>query len=472
MKSLEHLLKCNLRAELAKRNLLDFTSYTMIGFKPTWFHDAYYDKLTQFARGEIKKLAIFMPPQHGKSEGSTRRLPPYILGKNPDTKIAIVSYSSTKARKFNREIQRIIDTTEYNDVFPKTRLNTKNVTTVAGSYLRNAEECEIMGYSGGFKTVGVGGALTGDPVDVLIMDDIYKNAEDAWSTTVRENIQEWYDTVAQTRLHNDSQQLIVFTRWHHDDLAGRICKEEEGWVIIKYPAIKIGTPTEYDPRDVGEPLWAERHSLERLEDIKRKNPSIFSALYQQEPTPESGNIWNEKWFIAIKDEDFPNRLQDFGTDWDLAYTKDDKNSASAWVTSGTFKGSVYVDKLGFDWLEFPQLIMLMSSKASPHYIEGKASGKSAKQVLTQNGISAIEVPKNSDKVVSTRLVTPMAQSGRVYVRASLLPKLLYDDQQGILRFPSNQNDDLNDAFVQALHRHNQPSFSDFSGMDTEVERVM
>ena len=155
-----------------------------------------------------------MPPQHGKSEGSTRRLPSYVLGRKPDTKIAVVSYNAPKARKFNREIQRVIDSPEYHEIFPDTCLNSSNVTTVAGAWLRNADEFEIVGRRGSVKTVGVGGPLTGEPVDMLIMDDIYKDAKSAWSPVVREAIEDWYDTVAETRLYNDSQQLIVFTRWH------------------------------------------------------------------------------------------------------------------------------------------------------------------------------------------------------------------------------------------------------------------
>jgi len=450
------LLKCNPKAELARRNLLDFTLYGFKQFDPTWFHKAYYDVLTKFAHGEIKKLAVFMPPQHGKSEGSTRRLPAYVLGKDPDKRLAIISYSATKARKFNREIQRIIDSDTYRDVFPNTQLNQRNVATMSGQFLRNAEECEIMGSSGGFKTVGVGGPLTGEAVDMLILDDVYKNAEDAWSETIREGITDWYDTVAQTRLHNYSQELMVFTRWHHDDL-GKRCTPENGWVVIKFPAIQNREPDDIDPREVGEPLWPERHSLDRLLEIQEKKPGIFSALYQQEPTPAGGSMWREKWFNVIPDEEIP-KLTAVGTDWDLAYTDNDKNSASAYVTSGTAWGNVYITDLGFEWLEFPRLIEWMKSKTRPHYIEGKASGKSAKQTLNGAGISAIEVPKTSDKITATNLVTHVAESGRLFVAKSIILKLLHDDRQGILRFPLGEHDDLNDALVQALARHEQPEF--------------
>ena len=175
---LEYLALLQERAiRMARSNLFDFTKYTMPTFDPIDFHHHYYDILTDFSEGKIKKLMVFMPPQHGKSEGSTRRLPAFILGRKPNTKVAIISYSAPKARKFNREIQRVIDTEQYRELFPKTRLNATNVITVAGSWLRNSDECEIVGHRGGFKTVGVGGPLTGEPVDVLVMDDIYKDAK-------------------------------------------------------------------------------------------------------------------------------------------------------------------------------------------------------------------------------------------------------------------------------------------------------
>ncbi len=297
---LYHLLQERLIRK-SRTDLLCFTQSTMPTFDPANFHRRYYQKLTEFAQQKIRKLMVFMPPQHGKSEGSTRRLPAFIVGDRPDTKIAVVSYNAPKARKFNREIQRIIDTPEYHEIFPNTNLNASNVTTIAGSWLRNADEFEIVGYRGSVKTVGVGGALTGEPVDVLIMDDIYKDAKTAWSPTVRESVSDWYDTVAETRLHNHSQQLIVFTRWHEEDLAGTLLKQQgeydpatnpNGWVVVTYRAIKEGAPTDYDPRQEGEALWDERHSLEKLESIRVRNPHVFESLYQQDPKPSEGLMYD------------------------------------------------------------------------------------------------------------------------------------------------------------------------------------
>ena len=289
-----------------QENLLSFTRHTLPSFAPAPFHLAYYEVLTRFAMGEIKKLMITMPPQHGKSEGATRRLPAFVLGQDPDKRIAIVSYNAIKARKFNRELQRIMDDDRYYELFPQTLLAGQASYQEQGrrsrNYARNSDECEIVGCQGSFKTIGVGGSLTGEPVDMLIMDDLYKDASSAWSPVIRQNVADWYDTVASTRLHNDSQQLLVFTRWHMEDLAGRLLEQEgvydpienpQGWLLVSFPAIQNRPPSEQDPRAEGEPLWPERHSLEKLLEIKGRSPTVFESLYQQNPQPSQGLMYEE-----------------------------------------------------------------------------------------------------------------------------------------------------------------------------------
>ena len=268
-------------------HLLDFTKTTFPKFIPTWLHTSYYQKLNDFAEGRIKKLMVFMPPQHGKSEGSTRRLPAYLLGKRPDAKVAIISYNASKSRKFNREIQRIIDDPLYTSIFPATTLSNG-----ADGFARTNDEFEIVGHTGGLKSVGVEGPLTGEAVDILIMDDLYKDAMSAWSPTVRENVSDWYSTVAETRLHNDSQQLIVFTRWHPQDLAGELLEVQQDWDVVVYPAIKLGDPTPEDPREAGAPLFPEKHNLEKLLAIRERNPLVFDSLYQQDPQPKEGLLYS------------------------------------------------------------------------------------------------------------------------------------------------------------------------------------
>ena len=300
-----------------QENLLSFTRHTLPAFAPAPFHIAYYDVLTRFAMGEIKKLMITMPPQHGKSEGATRRLPAFVLGQDPDKRIAIVSYNAIKARKFNRELQRIMDDDRYYELFPQTLLAGQASYQEQGrrscNYARNSDECEIVGYQGSFKTIGVGGSLTGEPVDMLIMDDLYKDASSAWSPVIRQNVADWYDTVASTRLHNDSQQLLVFTRWHMEDLAGRLLEQEgvydpienpQGWLLVSFPAIQNRPPSEQDPRAEGEPLWPERHSLSKLLEIKGRSPTVFESLYQQNPQPSQGLMYEEEFTCYT---DLPSR---------------------------------------------------------------------------------------------------------------------------------------------------------------------
>lgn len=274
--------------ELARRELIEFTKATMPKFNPNWFHNSYYEVLNKFAEGEIKKLMVFVPPQHGKSEGSTRRLPAHIIGRQPNRKVAIVSYSASKARKFNREIQRVIDDPVYRQIFPDIRLSNG-----ADGYSRTMDELEAVGFEGSIKTVGVGGPLTGEPVDILILDDIYKDAKAAWSETVRDSITDWYNTVADSRLHNDSQVLIVFTRWHEMDLAGYLLSKEDDWEVFTFPAIKEGPPSDYDPREEGEALWPERHNIAKLNTIKERDPHVFGSLYQGDPKAKEGLLYKE-----------------------------------------------------------------------------------------------------------------------------------------------------------------------------------
>ena len=273
-------------------------------------HLTYYRILQAFADGRIRRLIITMPPQHGKSKGSTWLLPAYMLGRNPNLRIAIASYSDTFAKQFNREIQRLIDSDIYRTIFPETRLNGSGGNTKTREYIRTASMFEIVGKQGSLKAVGRGGGLTGNPVDVMILDDLYKDAMEGNSPIVREAVYEWYSSVVRTRLHNNSQELIVFTRWHEDDLIGTLEKNErvveiksfadihnlpqgyDVWAKINFDAIKESEPTELDPRANGQPLWADRHSLEMLLSKRKLDPHTFECLYQGRPASKEGLLYS------------------------------------------------------------------------------------------------------------------------------------------------------------------------------------
>lgn len=309
----ESLLKFNARAELARRKYKDFIAYTKPDYIFNWHHILLSDRLEDFAKGKIRKLMIFVPPQHGKSELGTRRFPAFQLGLNPACKICVCSYSATLAESFNRDIQRIIDDIPYHEVFPKTILNESNVTTDAhGAYLRNSEVFETVGYRGFVKTVGVGGSLTGTPIDVGIIDDPFKDREEAMSSRIRDKVWSWYTDVFKTRLHNESQQLVIMTRWDQDDLAGRILKTENDWEVVTLQGIKE-RDIPGDPRAIGEALWPERHSLERLLNIKETSPFTFNSLYQQEPKPSKEALVFPDWHEYDEEPDIEPLIGvDFG----------------------------------------------------------------------------------------------------------------------------------------------------------------
>lgn len=331
--------------EAARRNLLRFAQYMQPDFQTTQFHRNYYAVLDKFAHKQIKNLIIQAPPQHGKSQGSSRHLPAFMLGDYPDTKMIICSYAATIAKDFNRDVQRLIDSDKYRALFPDTVLNGSNVVTVANNYLRNSDVFEVVNHTGSLRVVGRGGALTSKTADVMIFDDLYKDSQEANSPQIRQGAWDWYTKVARTRLHNDSQQLIVFTRWHPDDIIGKIIESEDvvvirswadidkvpfgGWALVNFEAIKMGGPTEIDPREPGEPLWPERHSLDKLEGIKAIDPLGFQCLFQGDPGSAEGKlyqpfkIWVEKsdWGQYIRTGCYVD-VADEGDDYLFAATYD------------------------------------------------------------------------------------------------------------------------------------------------------
>lgn len=305
----------------ARKRFINFSRYMQPDLVLEPFHVVYYTLLDMFAHRYIRKMIVQQPPQHGKSEGSSRKLPAFMEGLNPDRKIVIGSYAATIARDFNRDVQRIIDTPRYRELFPDTFLNGSNVVTMANTYLRNSDVIEMVGKKGSLRVVGRGGSLTSKTVDVSILDDVYKDYAEGNSPIVRAAAWKWYTTVVRTRLHNDSQELIVFTRWHDDDLIGRIEKSGEmiidvkcwadlenvprnAWVRINFEALKTTEPTELDPRPIGAALWEGRHSREKLEAQKALDPVQFQCLYQGNPGSAEGRLYQNPFKTWVEKSDY------------------------------------------------------------------------------------------------------------------------------------------------------------------------
>lgn len=253
-------------------------------------------------------------PTHN-SELTSRRLPAYLFGINPNIKVIGCSYNATLARDFNRDVQRIIDDPLYQDVFPETKLNSKNVATDSkGAFKRNSDEFQVVNHKGYYRGVGVMGPLTGYDMDVGIIDDPVKDAVDASSPVQRAAKWEWYTKVFSSRIENHTQQLVTQTRWHQDDLSGRILKrinKKGDWVIVNLPAIKRGATMKEDPRKIGEPLWPEKKSLEQLLEYEEMDERGFHALYQQDPKPFKGGLVYPNWNMISDDEYHQLNVEEF-----------------------------------------------------------------------------------------------------------------------------------------------------------------
>jgi hypothetical protein len=307
----------------ARDNFLKFVKFTKSDYQTNWHHAVLCDYLQKFAEGKIKKLLVTMPPQHGKSELTSRRMPAYLLGKNPTLKVIGCSYSGDLSKAFNRDVQRIIDNEDYAELFPSTTLSSSNVKTSAqGSYLRNADLFEVVGHRGFYKSVGVGGSLTGTAADIGIIDDPIKDKVEAESPTYRARVWDWYTNVFLTRMHNESQQLITLTRWNKDDLAGRILSrmnKKNDWVVLSLPAIKEKPTIPEDLRPIGAALWPSKHSLARILEIKDAAPLTFASLYQQDPGIDTKLKIYPEW-STISDSDYLDIESDVFYGIDFGFT--------------------------------------------------------------------------------------------------------------------------------------------------------
>jgi len=473
MATREQLLeRYEIEMELLRRraltDLLAFIKYNNPNYKANWHHTLITQKIDAFLNDpEQKRLMLFVPPQHGKSEITSRSLPAYAFGKNPDLKIACASYSLDLARSFNRNVQRIMDSKEYGEIFPNSRLNGSRVAfDDKGGYLRNTEEFEIVGHKGYYKAVGVMGGLSGRTVDLAIIDDPVKDAIEANSTVYRDRVWDWYVNVLETRLNNRSKVILIMTRWHEDDLAGRLlARQPEKWTVIKFPAVREDLNDPDDPRQVGEPLWPEWHSLQKLNDLRALSETTFASLYQQRPAPAEGNKVKRDWFQFCHEKELPG-----GIIWDLwvdgAYTKNTANDPTGLMVAGyhPVHKRMYIRYAHHAYLEMPGLLKLIPEVArgqglngmSRVRIEPKASGHSLKQMLNNdptNNLNAVEI-KNSlvqdGKEARLQVAAPKIEAGRVVlVEGNWNDKFITQ----ICSFPNATHDEYVDLIGYACHEY-------------------
>lgn len=309
-----------------RSNLLGFTAHTNPRFVPGWFPERVCEKLDWFleevAMRRSPRLMILAPPRHGKSDAASRRFPAYALGRYPDLQIIGASYAMALAKRMSRDVQRIIDEPAYHELFPSTLLPGKGVK--GHGYTRTNELFEIVGQRGGYRAAGVGVGITGMGGDIGIIDDPVKDARDAASSVYREGVWDWYTSTFYTRIEAGGGILLMLTRWHEDDLAGRLLKamesgDGEQWEVMRFPALaEAGYTDPDDPRDEGEALHPARWPGARLERIKKTvGPYVWSALYQQRPSPREGTLFKPHLIEVVKAASLPPMTK-VVRGWDLA----------------------------------------------------------------------------------------------------------------------------------------------------------
>ncbi len=275
-------------AQAGRYSLIDFSILTGKKYKPNWHHEIIADELEKAERGDIdwKILLLQLPPRSGKSLLTTINFPAWYLGKNPDKEIITSSYSGELAVDFGSKTRDLISLQTYQSMFG---VKLKEDDKSKGRWKTNE--------GGGYVSVGIGGALTGRGADYLIIDDPIKNREEADSEVYRNKVWSWFTSTAYTRLQPNGKVIVILTRWHLDDLAGRLMKNKEfnsRMKIISFPAI---AEEDEQYRKKGEALWPSRYSLEELESIKKGIGTYdFSSLYQQKPILSENQEFKSGWF--------------------------------------------------------------------------------------------------------------------------------------------------------------------------------
>ena len=443
-------------------------------FEWNWHHKYVCEILQKWITTDlIPFLMIFMPPQHQKSTMMTEFLPAWAFGQNIDYQALLVMYNSTMAKKYNRKIQRIMGTPKYQRIFPETRLNEKNVVTTAqGAYVKNSEEFEIVGGRGFLKAVGVDGGIAGNPAKLAFMDDVIKNVKEANSETYRNNVYDWYTDELEARLHNDSKVAFTITRRHDDDLAGRLIKRDgttkDGgkWTVITLPALREDLENNDDPREIGEALFPELHSRERLEEIKEKNPRTFNGLYQQRPVAKGGDMIKGEWFVKLKPNELPFNLDD--VTWDMfldgAWTEKVKNdeTAQAYTYFDRVNKLLYIRRVSGFRKRISAAIEFIKADSkvagctyrSLFHIEMKSSGPAFLDFLREAGYNCTEVNEDHVKLGKhTRVeeIEPFLRGAKVILidEGNWIDSFITQCES----FPNGKHDDKVDVLCYAVHEY-------------------
>lgn len=401
------------------------------------------EHLLKVESGDIKKLGIYMPPRHGKSETVSIYFLAYYIIKNPDKRIIFVTYGHEFAAEFGLRVRDIVN--EYGgDIQVRPDMRQKN-------------KIFIKGHRGSCTFTGIGGSITGKGADLLIIDDPVKGASEAMSTSYREQAKHWYRTVANTRLEPGASQIIIQTRWHTDDLSGWLQEEQPGqWTILSLPAI-AGADDQMG-REEGEALWPERYTIDELQRLKQEAGSFwFSAMYQQNPQPEEGGLFKREWIHQehIRSDMFNGHGV---MAMDLAISQDKSADFSAIVTVvPLIDNRMYIRSIRYGrWgnkgnkANFVSEYGMMGPDAA--YVEANAFQRVFKEdIIDEYGIPlmGLETRGNKEAKIINNL-QPLFEAGKIVIN----PSIDLDDEfmDEYLSFPHSKHDDLLDALAMAVEK--------------------
>lgn len=417
-----------IQAERARRGLIAFTEYTNPAYERAGHHLKIAEKLEAVERGEIDRLMIFMPPRHGKSELASRRFPAWYLGRNPNKHIISASYNSDLSTDFGREVRNLMASADFADVFPDVRLRHDS----KAADRMNTEQ------GGAYFAAGVGTATTGRGAHLGNIDDPFKDREDADSETQREKVWNWYRSTFFTRLMPGGAVVLTLTRWHEDDLAGRLLAQdgrvEDGgqWTVLDLPATNTR----------GEALWPEWYPVPALERIRATiGPREWSALYQQQPQPDEGTYFQRDWF---KTWERKPQLNIYGTS-DYAVTDGGGDYTVHRVWGVDAAGDLYriagwrAQTTSDVWIE-ALLDLIRDYRPLAWFGESGVIQKAIEPMLIRrmrerNVLCRMEwLPSISDKPTRARGFQARAAMGRVYFEPGA-------DISEHLMFPAGKNDD-------------------------------
>ena len=457
-----HLSQADTRAIIRELCQRDFHQYRKEingkNFKDGWWQREIARKLQNFfdrlMAGERPKLVIQAPPQHGKSSIINDFIS-WAAGHNPTCKTIYSSFSERLGIRANLQLQKVYDSPKYKIIFPNTRLNERNSVTISGTTLRNREILEYDGYDGYFRNTTVRGSITGEGLDLGVIDDPIKGREAANSATIRDKTWEWFTDDFYTRFSDAAGLLIILTRWHVDDPVGRMIELFDDLEVLSYPAIAI----EDEPhRKAGEALFPEHKSLEFL--LSRKKvmaDTSWQSLYQQAPYVKGGELFLTKWWKYYRVLPVMQWRGIYGDTAQKTKESNDYTVLQCWGRS--LGGQAYLIDQWRGKVESPELLIEArafwnkhnADKSSPlrHMkIEDKVSGTGLIQTLSREGIPIIGIPRNTDKILRGNDVSPLVESGNVYLPegAPYLSEFLAECSQ----FPNAPHDDQVDPMMDAL----------------------